>query len=482
MEYFAGTLPVMISDIHKNSKSIAGGGKHAPLLVLSDPLTVRVFFYTGIISKLLSRNSNIKFMSSYEGFCLQDWPKNDGINACLDLHNDLVLYDYTLVERAQKFLDSQLDKQIGYFPVSIRFNIRHKFQTERLRKHHHNWFYDETRKGLLPDWDLFYFLMRKWVFSSARFVPQRLTQYLRKNVSHLIVTNLQFHANIPLIIAAYRLGIPIIAYIASWDHPVGKGIVFPHCCKYIVQNKKMANDLVNYQEIERERITVTGWPQSDVFAKIQPRNKYNALLDSFGINKDKKCVLITGNTETNAPYELQFLERFFTYWRDNKLSEKFSLIFRPHPKSANWQNIDDTLLSHPGFFVQRPSYTDIEDLSTLLHFVDCVVTNAGTILLDSIINDRPVVCMLYDEGAPEGVKFAAHNVTGEHYKELMSSGAFIIAESFRKVVSGIERCLDDPGEHRARRKEISDIVVGSVDGQAADRVAGAIIESVAVDG
>ncbi len=33
---------------------------------------------------------------------------------------------------------------------------------------------------------------------------------------------------------------------------------------------------------------------------------------------------------------------------------------------------------------------------------DAVVANAGTILLDAIVNDRPAVCVLYDEGAPRG--------------------------------------------------------------------------------
>ena len=55
-------------------------------------------------------------------------------------------------------------------------------------------------------------------------------------------------------------------------------------------------------------------------------------------------------------------------------------------------------LGRAGAAVQEPSYTDLEVLATLLQHADFVVTNAGTILLDALVNDRPAVCVLYDEG------------------------------------------------------------------------------------
>ena len=71
----------------------------------------------------------------------------------------------------------------------------------------------------------------------------------------------------------------------------------------------------------------------------------------------------------------------------------------------------------------------------------------GTILLDALVNDRPAVCVLYDEGAPAGEsRGRCKNVVGEHYREVAGSGAFHRAESFEEVVAGIERCLASPGE------------------------------------
>ena len=126
--------------------------------------------------------------------------------------------------------------------------------------------------------------------------------------------------------------------------------------------------------------------------------------------------------------------------------------------------------------VQEASYSDIEELATLLQHADVVVCNAGTILLDALVGDRPAVCVLYDEGAPAGESWAAKNVVGEHYQELAASGAFYRAERFEEVVAGIERALAQPEELAAARRRAVEQVVGAVDGRAAERVVDAAAE------
>ena len=126
--------------------------------------------------------------------------------------------------------------------------------------------------------------------------------------------------------------------------------------------------------------------------------------------------------------------------------------------------------------VQEASYSDIEELATLLQHADVVVCNAGTILLDALVGDRPAVCVLYDEGAPAGESWAAKNVVGEHYQELAASGAFHRAERFEEVVAGIERALEQPAELAAARRRAVEQVVGAVDGRAAERVVDAAAE------
>ena len=120
----------------------------------------------------------------------------------------------------------------------------------------------------------------------------------------------------------------------------------------------------------------------------------------------------------------------------------------------------------------------MRSLAVMLQYGACVVSNAGTILLDSLVNDRPAVCVLYDEGAPAGETWAAKNVLGVHYRELMSSTAFYRASSFDEVTAAIERALDQPDELSAERRRVACEVVGELDGRAGERVVDAIVRTV----
>jgi CDP-glycerol glycerophosphotransferase (TagB/SpsB family) len=269
----------------------------------------------------------------------------------------------------------------------------------------------------------------------------------------------------------------VVGYVASWDHTVGKGVISPHCARYIVQNAVMEDDLRRYHGIAPDRVVVTGWPQTDVFHRARPRAEYDALLRSYSLDPGVPLVLVMGNTPTNTPYEGRFVERLVAWW-DANARDRLQLLFRPHPRDREWRERFEPAAGRAGIHLQEPTYTDLEKLAVLLQHGHAVVANAGTILLDALVNDRPSVCVLYDEGAPPGESWAAKNVVGEHYEELAASGAFYRAESFDEVVVGLDRALATPGELADARRRVVREVVGEVDGRAAERVVDAFVEGV----
>jgi CDP-glycerol glycerophosphotransferase (TagB/SpsB family) len=347
-----------------------------------------------------------------------------------------------------------------------------------MRPGHQNWFLDPTRVGPLPRWDWIEREMFRWHFSSLRHVPSALRERLRQERPALLVSNIQMQVDVPIILAAHRAGLPLVGYVASWDHTVGKGVIWPGMTRYLVQNEVMRSDLGRYHGIDGERVIVTGWPQTDLFHKERPRTAYEELLRSYDLDPARPVVLVMGNTPTNAPYEERFVARFVAWWEQGQ-RERFQLLFRPHPRDREWRRRFADGLGRAGAYVQEPSYTDLEVLATLLQHGDCLVANAGTILLDSVVNDTPAVCVLYDEGAPPDQAWAAGNVTGEHYRELVESEAFYRAHSFDEVVAGIERALARPDELEVERRRVARAVVGEVDGRAAERVVDAALAALA---
>ena len=445
-------------------------------VVLPDLLSIRIFFDTGIVEGLRERLAGavtaVFLVPAQDARAwagrLEDMPVLDGAELAAGSG---------FGERLARRVDAALDTQLGYYPLAIRLNLRHGFHTERMHPGHQNWMLDSSRDSRLPHSERMERGMQRWFFSPRRHVPRRLLDALRSDCSALVVSNVQPRGVVPYLAAARRLGLPVVAHVASWDHTVGKGVISPYCSRYVVQNEVMEDDLGRYHDIDRSRVVVTGWPQTDVFHRPRPRSDYDALVRSYGFDPARPLVVVMGNTPTNAPYEGRFVERLLAWWEESA-RERFQLLFRPHPRDRQWEERFAPARGRDGVHLQEPSFTDLEELTVLLQHANAVVANAGTILLDALVNDRPAVCVLYDEGAPPGESWAAKNVVGKHYEELAASGAFYRAESFEDVVVGLDRALADPSELEDARRRVVREVVGEVDGRAAERVVDAIVEVV----
>jgi UDP-N-acetylglucosamine:LPS N-acetylglucosamine transferase len=445
-------------------------------LVLPDLLSIRVFFDTGIVDGLRERLGDaVAAVFLVPPGDARPWQDRLGGVPAIDAN--ALAASPGLGGRLALRLDALLDRQLGYYPLAIRLNRRHGFHLERMQPGHPNWMLDSSRDSKLPHADAVDRAMQRWFFSPRRHVPRRLLEAMERECAALVVSNVQPQSVVPYLAAARRLRIPVVAHVASWDHTVGKGVISPHCDRYVVQNEVMREDLRRYHDIDPGRVTVTGWPQTDVFHRRRPRDEYDTLLRSYGLDPGRPLVLVTGNTPTNAPYEGRFVERLMTWWEESA-RDRFQLLFRPHPRDRDWLERFGRVRGRTGAYLQEPSFTDLDDLAALLQHADAVVANAGTILLDALVNDRPAVCVLYDEGAPAGESWAAKNVVGKHYEELAASGAFYRAESFDEVMQGLDRALAEPGELADARRRVVHEVVGEVDGRAAERVADAIAEAV----
>lgn len=446
-------------------------------LVLPDPFSSRLFFDTGIVAKLHSHlGDRLELFLLDTGEQSAAWDERAAdlrVTRAEELRSPV-----SLAKKVFRRADGWLDAQVGFYPLSLRHSLRHGFHRQRMQPGHQNWFLDPTLAGPLPKWSFLDPPLLRWHYGRLRYVSKPLAARVRRERPAILLANIQMHAVVPFIVAGRRSGRPIVGHIASWDHTVGKGIVAPHLRRYVVQNDVMRDDLVRYHGIEPDRIAVTGWPQTDVFYRRRPRGEYEEVLRGLGLDPALPLVLAMGNTPTNAPFEARFVERLVRWWGESEASERFGLLFRPHPRDREWRDRFAAALSRDGAAVQEPSFTDLDTLAVLLQHGDCVVSNAGTILLDALVNDRPTVCVLYDEGAPPGESWALKNVSGDHYRSLMESDAFYRAERFEEVVVGIERALAEPGELARERARVAREIVGEVDGRAAERVVDALVSGI----
>jgi CDP-glycerol glycerophosphotransferase (TagB/SpsB family) len=440
-------------------------------VVLPDPFSARLFFDTGVVDELRKRAGERLTLALDTGEQTAHWKDRAGGTTVIDLA-ELTGSGDGVVRR----IDRRLDEAVGFYPLSVRQSLRHGFNRTRMQKGHRNWFLDPDRAGRLPQSAALDRLFTKWHYGPLRYVPAPLFERLRHERPTVALGNTQMHSVVPFVVAARRVALPVVGHIASWDHTVGKGIVPSGLERYIVQNDVMRDDLVRYHRVDEHRIVVSGWPQTDVFHRRRPRAEFERLVRELGLDPSRPVVLVMGNSPVNAPYEKNFVDRLVSWWEESGAAGRFSLLFRPHPRDREWrERFAAPLFREGSAAVQEPSFTDLEALAVLLQHGNVVVSNAGTILLDALVNDRPAVCVLYDEGAPPGESWAWKNVSGEHYKALIESEAFYRAERFEDVTAALDRALAHPDELAAERRRVAREVVGEIDGRAAERVADAIV-------
>lgn len=446
-------------------------------VVLPTPLALRTFFGCGIVDRLRSEfGAGLTLCFARDGAGREQWLQRAGDTRVL-LEEDLFPYSVPFASRVARRADIWLDRRIGLFPLGLRHSLRHGFNVDRMQPGHKIPYLDLDRLGPLPRWRFLDPLMMRWHYGRLRYVSHSLLDALREERPLLVLGNTQTFASAPFVLAAKRLGLPVVGYIASWDHAVGKGVVPPHIDRYLVQNDIMRDDLCRYHGIPSDRVDVTGWPTSDVYHRRRSRDEYEALLDRLGVDATKPVVFVVGNVFHNAPYEHVLLEHLSEWASSPEKRARFSLLFRPHPHDREWRSRYAAALDR-GVAAQEATYADLDDLTVLLQHAACVVAHAGTVLLDAIANDRPSVCVLYDEGAPDGERlWAEQNVTGKHYAALVDSGCFYPARSFEQVADGVERALSDPGEQHEERVRATERVMGTIDGCAAERVVDAIVRA-----
>lgn len=443
-------------------------------LVFPDPLTTRLFVETQLLQRLASRLGDRLLVVFLEPEAkASKWADTAGMEVAY--YGDLFPDRVSLGERIVRRIDASLERRFGFWPLAIRFNYRHGFHVERMAHGHGNPFLDLDHADRLPRWRWIEKVLVRWYFCPRRYVPSVLRRRMRDECGLVIVANMQTPSVAPVLSAARRLGTPSVGYVASWDHAVGKGVISRHLGTYVVQNDVMREDLATLHGVDPARVVVTGWPQSDFFHAQRPAEDFAALARHHSLDPSRPVMLVMGNTPTNTPYEPLFFQRLIEWWEESAARERFSLLFRPHPRDNRWQERFAPAMGRPGAAVQPADEVDLPSLATMLQHGACVVSNAGTILLDAVVNDRPAVCVLYDEAGPAGETWAAKNVLGVHYRELMESAAFYRATSFEDVTAAIERALASPGELSAERQRVAREVVGDLDGRAGERVVDAIV-------
>jgi hypothetical protein len=247
--------------------------------------------------------------------------------------------------------------------------------------------------------------------------------------------------------AARKLGIPIAAGVATWDHLTTKGVIKAVPDRLFVWNEIQRRDAAEFHRVPPERVLVTGAQLFDGLFERLPRESREAFLARVGLDS-ARYVLYVGSSPNIAPPELEipFVRRWIEalHGSGDPRLEQMGVLVRPHPYSVEaWAAAG--LGVHGAVIAPRtpPALPMTEQDEALyfdsMHFSEAVVGINTTAMVESFVARRPVLTIR----SPE---FRETQQGTLHFGELVSAsgGALQSAATLDEHLAQLRAAVEAP--------------------------------------
>lgn len=260
------------------------------------------------------------------------------------------------------------------------------------------------------------------------------------------------------------------------------------------------NELVNGYDISAESIDVGGVAYFDHYQKIEPRANRTKYLVNNGLDPSKKLITF-GCTFVGVSSNVGIVKALAQAIAQDKFSHPSQLLIRLHPthfKKPRPSSIESDLQivkeaeeyrhiaqSQPDIHISEPDFStdaianatsknDMTNLSSLLRYSDVFVTLFSTMVLESAVNDTPIVSVAIDppiEWRTGRTMSITDALDWPTHERIVNSNTSIVAMNYDEMIEGINTYLDDPKMHSCQRRDFAIQECTYVDGNSADRIA-----------
>jgi CDP-glycerol glycerophosphotransferase (TagB/SpsB family) len=297
-----------------------------------------------------------------------------------------------------------------------------------------------------------------------------------------------YNPQMGVVAIAKRLGIPVLAFITSFDNVTTKNRLLFDYDAYFVWSEQMKSELMHFYPRSRKRpIHVVGAPQFDVFRQMEFHQSRQEFCQGQGLSHARPIV-VYGLGSPNLIREEHGVISFLEELRGRAKRPDIQLVLRLHPGFVNkgYRLLEAIHKKHPDVVIQgrdhvwkRIAYQGrdaiFEWVNTMRH-ADVLVNLSSTLSVDAAIFDRPVVNLNFDPepGQPNQKLVKEINSKWHHFKPIAESGALWMVDTMDEAVSATLTYLEKPELHREKRRWLVEFVCHKVDGQCGARLAEAL--------
>lgn len=290
--------------------------------------------------------------------------------------------------------------------------------------------------------------------------------------------------------ALRRLGIPMIGIVPSWDHPTTKGPTPRGMSGYVVASKRMVDEMCSLHGIKKEMIRQVGKAQMDLYTSPSFLSSRGDFLEEMGIPPEHRLVTFGTNNTGLKEHEVSIAQKLSKDFLNGRYG-KATLLLRTHPQDTNWESDFLSLAKPPWVLcVSASSFGcrkgdslcsgqgDQGMLANLMRHSDAVIQSRGSLALDAIAFDTPVISLAFDGDLVRSPNDSFVLEYGyEHFKPLVVAQGTWMVGSYEELDRAITGYLSAPTTHSEGRKIIREEHIEPMNGKASQRLVDYIVES-----
>lgn len=282
----------------------------------------------------------------------------------------------------------------------------------------------------------------------------------------LVLCHVQNASINPLVIEARRRGIPIIGMIASWDQPTTKGPIHGGFDRYLVLNRSARAELHRYHGISPNRVNVIGWPQLDRIGKSRPRTLF---VEDRGLPADSRLIVFGANSGRIGAHEPAIAAHLAREIAQGRFG-RATLWIRCHPHDPESYEAFERLISPPHVIVERAAIETTQDLPELMSHADVLISTGGSIALDAVAVDTPVIGLAFtDDPATPYAERPERLYEMQHNIGVVQSGAVWLVGSKEELDEAVAAYLSNPGIRAEGRQRLRESHLEPLDGRSSAR-------------
>lgn len=307
--------------------------------------------------------------------------------------------------------------------------------------------------------------------------PQKYAQLWQELQPDIILcTDQRPVQQVPAVLAARRLGIPVGTFIFSWDNLSSKGRMPTDFDFYLVWSENMREELLRfYPHLHPATIHVVGSPQFEPYADPGIFMSREAFCKEIGADPQRPLLCYAGEDISTVPDGEKHLEILCQLIRDGAIHGNPQVIARPAPIDTG-ERFRSVLQKYPeiiwcparwrrkenqGWEKAVGTREDIALLANTIRHSALCVNVVSTMTLDFALLGKPTVSIAFDASHPPAHGKPVWEVLFqfEHYRPIVELRAARFAHSPTQLAEDINYYLENSDSDQAARHKLIELEI-----------------------